>query len=73
MIIPKLNEKDLPDIPAEVKKKITFRPVETVDEVLEVALSSVPKNGAVKKRMNAGAGSNGKKAKGSKRVVSRAD
>lgn len=39
VIIPKLNEKDLPEIPDEVKKKITFRPVETVDEVLEIALA----------------------------------
>ena len=50
VIIPKLNEKDLPEIPAEVKKKITFKPVETVDEVLEVALSSVGRNGAPRKR-----------------------
>jgi ATP-dependent Lon protease len=39
VIIPKLNEKDLPDIPEEVKKKITFFPAETVDEVLAVALT----------------------------------
>lgn len=38
VIIPKLNEKDLPDIPEEVKRKITFHPVETVDEVLAIAL-----------------------------------
>jgi len=50
VIIPKLNEKDLPEIPAEVKKKITFKPVETVDEVLEVALGSTGRNGASSKR-----------------------
>jgi ATP-dependent Lon protease len=38
VIIPKLNEKDLPDIPAEVKEKVTFVPVENVDEVLSAAL-----------------------------------
>jgi ATP-dependent Lon protease len=38
VIIPKLNEKDLLEIPAEVKRKVEFRPVETVDEVLEIAL-----------------------------------
>lgn len=38
VIIPKLNEKDLPEIPSEVKRKVVFRPVENVDEVLEVAL-----------------------------------
>lgn len=40
VIIPKLNEKDLPEIPSEVKRKITFKPVETVDEVLSIALGS---------------------------------
>jgi ATP-dependent Lon protease len=38
VIIPKLNEKDLVDVPEEVKQKIKFVPVENVDEVLEVAL-----------------------------------
>ena len=38
VIIPKLNERDLPEIPEEVKRKVTFKPVETVDEVLEIAL-----------------------------------
>jgi ATP-dependent Lon protease len=51
VIVPKLNEKDLPEIPAEVKKKITFKPVETVDEVLEVALGSVARDGAARKRL----------------------
>jgi ATP-dependent Lon protease len=40
VIIPKLNEKDLPEIPEEVKKKVTFYPAETVDDVLAVALSA---------------------------------
>ncbi|HVK57577.1 MAG TPA: endopeptidase La [Candidatus Kapabacteria bacterium] len=44
VIIPKLNEKDLPEIPSEVKQKVTFKPVETVDEVLEIALEKVAKN-----------------------------
>jgi ATP-dependent Lon protease len=43
VIIPKLNEKDLVDVPEEVKQKIKFVPVENVDEVLAVALE---KNGA---------------------------
>ena len=38
VIIPKLNEKDLVDVPEEVKQKIKFVPVENVDEVLSVAL-----------------------------------
>jgi len=40
VIIPKLNEKDLPEIPDEVKKKITFYPAETVDDVLAIALDT---------------------------------
>ena len=47
VIIPKLNEKDLVDVPEEVKQKIKFVPVENVDEVLAVALE---KNGATKQQ-----------------------
>jgi ATP-dependent Lon protease len=43
VIIPKLNEKDLVDVPEEAKQKLKFIPVENVDEVLEAALE---KNGA---------------------------
>ncbi len=39
ILIPKLNEKDLPDVPAEVKKKIRFTLVENVEQVLAVALA----------------------------------
>jgi ATP-dependent Lon protease len=38
VIIPKANEKDLPEIPAEVKSKVEFIPVEEVEEVLGAAL-----------------------------------
>jgi ATP-dependent Lon protease len=38
VIIPKLNEKDLADVPEEAKQKLKFVPVENVDQVLEVAL-----------------------------------
>jgi ATP-dependent Lon protease len=38
VLIPKLNEKDLVEIPEEAKQKLTFVPVETVDEVLANAL-----------------------------------
>ncbi len=38
IIIPKLNEKDLPDIPAEVKQKLKIVLAETVDDVLDAAL-----------------------------------
>jgi ATP-dependent Lon protease len=38
VIIPKLNEKDLADVPREVKDKIEFVLAETVDDVLHAAL-----------------------------------
>ena len=43
VIIPKLNEKDLVNVPEEAKQKLKFVPVENVDQVLEAALE---KNGA---------------------------
>jgi ATP-dependent Lon protease len=44
VIIPKLNEKDLVDVPEEAKQKLKFVPVENVDEVLAAALE---KDGAM--------------------------
>jgi ATP-dependent Lon protease len=38
VIFPKLNEKDLPEIPEEAKQKIQFVPVQDVDQVLAAAL-----------------------------------
>ena len=38
VIIPKLNEKDLVDVPEEAKQKLKFIPVENVDEVLAASL-----------------------------------
>jgi ATP-dependent Lon protease len=38
VIIPKLNEKDLVDVPEEAKQKLKFIPVENVDEALSIAL-----------------------------------
>jgi ATP-dependent Lon protease len=38
VIIPKLNEKDLVDVPEEAKEKIKFVAVDNVDQVLEAAL-----------------------------------
>ncbi|MBM4279884.1 MAG: AAA family ATPase [Deltaproteobacteria bacterium] len=39
VIIPADNKKDVADIPETVRKKLKFVPVETVDEVLKVALA----------------------------------
>jgi ATP-dependent Lon protease len=38
IILPKANEADLEDIPEEVRQKLTFHPVSTLDEVFSVAL-----------------------------------
>jgi ATP-dependent Lon protease len=40
VIVPKRNEKDLPDIPDEVKRSLKWHFVSTIDEVLEVALGA---------------------------------
>jgi ATP-dependent Lon protease len=40
ILIPKLNEKDIPDMSDEVRAKLKIVPVETVDEVLAVALEA---------------------------------
>jgi ATP-dependent Lon protease len=38
VILPRENEKDLSEIPEDIGKQLTFRLVETMDEVLEIAL-----------------------------------
>jgi ATP-dependent Lon protease len=49
VIIPSENEKDLADIPKNILRKLDIHPVNTIDEVLEVALveSPTPLPGAV--------------------------
>ncbi|MGV6852257.1 MAG: endopeptidase La [bacterium] len=49
VIIPFENEKDIKDMPANVLKDITIKPVKWIDEVLELALESMPKPFATKK------------------------
>jgi ATP-dependent Lon protease len=43
VVIPRRNEKDLVDVPEEVRQALAFRPVDHVDEVLKIALE--PKKG----------------------------
>jgi ATP-dependent Lon protease len=38
VLIPYQNVRDLDDIPAEVRSLVTFHPVRTMDEVLQLAL-----------------------------------
>ena len=42
VLIPADNEKDLADIPENVKKGLAIKPVKWIDEVLEIALESLP-------------------------------
>ncbi len=65
IILPKENEKDLSEVPEEIQKLLDFRLVETMDEVLEIALvggvKGVPADGqalpAGEKTEGAGPGS----------------
>lgn len=43
VLIPDTNERDLADIPDNVKEGLTIQPVSTIDEVLKVALVKMPK------------------------------
>ena len=42
VIIPDENERDLKEIPDNVKENLTIRPVKWMDDVLEIALESMP-------------------------------
>jgi ATP-dependent Lon protease len=50
IIIPEKNKKDLEDIPEEFRDVLTFIPVKTIDDVLEVVLTSKIANGGREKR-----------------------
>ncbi len=50
LILPKENQKDLVEIPDEIKKKIKFIFVETMDQVLELALDKPKRKSTRKKR-----------------------
>jgi ATP-dependent Lon protease len=42
VIIPKENERDLKEVPANIKEHLNIRPVKWIDEVLALALESMP-------------------------------
>ena len=39
IVLPKRNEQDLEDVPESIRDSMTFIPVESVEEVLKIALS----------------------------------
>ena len=40
MILPALNEPDLAELPEEIRRDMTFVPVETLEQVVAIALSN---------------------------------
>jgi ATP-dependent Lon protease len=56
VIVPKRNEKDMPDLPEEVKRHLKFHFVDHVDEVLKIALGEEPGKGHGVNGRSAGAG-----------------
>jgi ATP-dependent Lon protease len=48
IILPKANEGDIEDVPEEVRNVLTFHPVETLEEVLAIALVKPPAEEEVK-------------------------
>ena len=42
VVIPEENEKDLAEIPENIKEKLDIRPVKWIDQVLEIALARMP-------------------------------
>jgi len=52
IIIPKLNVKDLEEIPAHVKRGIKIHPVEEIEEVLKLAILSAKKTKSSKKALS---------------------
>jgi ATP-dependent Lon protease len=51
VIVPKRNEKDLPDIPDEVKKTLKFHFVENIDQVMHIALDAPVKPGKTRPKV----------------------
>ena len=43
MVIPQENERDLKEIPDNIKAELDIKPVKWIDEVLEIALERMPK------------------------------
>jgi ATP-dependent Lon protease len=43
VVIPEENERDLVDIPKNIKQNLIIKPVRWIDEVLEIALTEMPK------------------------------
>ena len=51
VIIPHENERDLVEMPKNIKQNLTIKPVRWIDEVLEIALTEMPKPTSGKKEV----------------------
>jgi hypothetical protein len=67
VLVPKRNEKDLPDIPDEVKQTLKFHFVENIDQVLEVALGA-----RARERKNDAAGAGARRGRAGRGQVGQA-
>jgi len=65
VILPKKNEKDLRDIPEEIRKSIKLVLVDSMDQVLEAALRRRPKALSAPASSGSGSGSGGERSSGS--------
>jgi ATP-dependent Lon protease len=70
ILLPADNEKDLQDVPKEARDDLTFRFARTVEEVLDLALTSAAQNGVAsgarqgrRKAVTSGTGSRGRRGK----------
>ncbi|MDW8262125.1 MAG: S16 family serine protease, partial [Phycisphaerales bacterium] len=52
VIVPRRNEKDMPDVPEEVRRSLKFHFVDNVDEVLKVALSRPRRRGGSRRKVS---------------------
>jgi len=59
VIVPRRNEKDLPDIPEEVRNTLKFHLVDTVDDVLEIAVGGRKRPPATTPKAKSGPVANG--------------
>ena len=50
VIVPKRNERDMVEIPEEVRKSLKFHFVENIDQVLKLALDGSPRRASSAKR-----------------------
>ncbi len=53
VIVPKRNERDMVDIPEEVRKSLKFHFVENIDQAMKIALGKSPQKAAANGRAKA--------------------